>query len=273
MNKILLTLLCLLVAPVANAFTIPEKLTQGMLVYGTAEPHERIYYEDLRVPVHNGRYVFAIGRNVPDKINVTVKRGLFEKNDYLTFPVAQSKWEIDVINGVPQQKVEPNPAQEARIAKEQKLLDKCRAKRPLSKGFPLCFIKPVKEIRLSAPFGAQRVINGKKLRHHSGVDWAAPKGTPVKAAADGIVILAENDLFFTGGTVLIEHGSGVQTGYSHLSEVDVQNGDEIKQGDVIGKVGSTGRSTGPHLHFTLAWENIRVAPEWVCQESCPDGDK
>ena len=102
---------------------------------------------------------------------------------------------------------------------------------------------------------------------------AAPEGTPVKATADGVVILAENDLFYTGGTVLIEHGNGIQSGYSHLSRVDVKAGDEIKQGDILGLVGMTGRATGPHLHFTLAWENIRIAPEFIYCNSCPCRDK
>ena len=110
-------------------------------------------------------------------------------------------------------------------------------------------------------------------RPHSGVDLAAPEGTEVKATADGVVVLAQKDLFYTGGTIIIEHGSGVQSGYSHLSKVGVKNGDVVRQGDVIGQVGMTGRATGPHLHFTLSWENIRVAPEFEFCTSCPCGDK
>ena len=142
--------------------------------------------------------------------------------------------------------------------------------------FPMCFEWPLKKEnrkRISSPFGWQRVYNGTPLRHHSGLDIAAATGTPVYATADGYVILAHDDLFYTDGTVLIEHGSGVQTGYSHLSKVKVKTGDKVKQGDVVGLVGQTGRATGPHLHFTLAWENIRVAPEFEYCTTCPCGDK
>ena len=256
----------------ASAFTIPDNLTQGMLVYGTAEKGEKIYYEDLPVPVYDGKYVFALGRNARSEIQITVKRGWFD-SEKLYFKVTPRDWKKDVFDGVPPKTVKPSKENLERVAGEQKLLDSARAKRPVKEGFPTCFIKPVKETRISSPFGAQRVINGVPQRPHSGVDLAAPEGEPVKASADGVVILAHDDLFYTGGTVLIEHGNGVQTGYSHLSKVNVKTGDKVKQGDVVGLVGMTGRATGPHLHFTLAWENIRVAPEFEYCESCPCRDK
>ncbi|MBP5533972.1 MAG: M23 family metallopeptidase [Alphaproteobacteria bacterium] len=256
----------------AFAFTIPENLTQGMLVYGTADENEEIYYEDLPVPVYNGKYVFALGRNAPDEIQITIKRGWFDSEKKL-FKVAPREWQKDVFDGVPEKTMKPSEEDSKRIAEEQKLLDAARAKRPIKNGFPTCFIKPVEETRISSAFGSQRIINGVPQRPHSGVDMAAPEGTPVKASADGVVILAHDDLFYTGGTVLIEHGNGVQTGYSHLSKVDVKTGDIVKQGDVVGSVGMTGRANGPHLHFTLAWENIRVAPEFEYCTSCPCGDK
>lgn len=256
----------------AMAFTIPENLTQGMLVYGTADKDEKIYYEDLPVPVYDGKYVFALGRNAPEEIQMTIKRGWFD-TEKLLFKVTPRKWQKDVFDGVPSKTLTPSEEDLKRIAEEQKLLDSSRAKRPIEKGFPTCFIKPVEETRISSAFGSQRIINGVPQRPHSGVDMAAPEGTPVKASADGVVILAHDDLFYTGGTVLIEHGSGVQTGYSHLSKVNVKTGDTVKQGDIVGLVGMTGRATGPHLHFTLAWENIRVAPEFEYCTSCPCGDK
>ena len=257
----------------AFAFTIPDNLTQGMLVYGTAKEDEEIFYEDLPVQVYNGEYVFALGRNAPETIHITIKKGWFSRDEHLTFHVTPRKWDTDVIDGVPMRKVKPEKKDKARLAKEQELLDDARAQRPFKDGFPKCFIKPVQETRISTPFGWQRIINGVKQRHHSGVDMACPTGTPVKASADGVVVLAQDDLFYTGGTVLIEHGHGIITGYSHLSKVMAKVGDAMKQGDIVGLSGSTGRSTGPHLHFTLAWNNIRVAPELEYCESCPCRDK
>lgn len=265
-------LLLILFSFSANAFTIPENLTQGMLVYGTAEKDEKIYYEDLPVPIYDGKYVFALGRNAKPEIQITIKRGWFS-SERLYFKVSPREWQKDVFDGVPENTVKPSQEDLDRIAAEQKILDSARAKRPIKNGFPTCFIKPVEETRISSAFGSQRIINGVPQRPHSGVDMAAPEGTPVKASADGVVILAHDDLFYTGGTVLVEHGNGVQTGYSHLSKVNVKTGDKVKQGDIVGLVGMTGRATGPHLHFTLAWKNIRVAPEFEYCTTCPCGDK
>lgn len=257
----------------AMAFTIPEHLTQGMFVFGTADKGEDIYFEDLKVPVYNGKYVFALGRDTPAKINITVKRGWFSEAFRYTYDVTPREWQKDVFDGVPPQTITPSKKQRKRIAKEQKMLNEARARRPIEEGFPTCFLKPVQERRISSNYGSYRVINGVAQRPHSGVDLAAPEGTEVKATADGVVVLAQKDLFYTGGTIIIEHGSGVQSGYSHLSKVGVKNGDVVRQGDVIGQVGMTGRATGPHLHFTLSWENIRVAPEFEFCTSCPCGDK
>ncbi len=257
----------------ALAFTIPENLTQGMFVYGRVNDGEKIFYEDLPVPVVNGKYVFALGRNAPKKINITIDKGWWCKDEHLTFNVKPQEWKIDIFDGVPQHTVTPDSLQVKRIQKEQQILDTARAKRPVKNTLPMCFIAPTDATRISSPFGAQRIINGVKQRHHSGVDMAAPEGADVYATADGVVILAENDLFYSGGTILIEHGSGIQSGYSHLSKLNAMVGDKIKQGDIIGLIGSTGRATGPHLHFTLAWENIRIAPEMTFCNSCPCGDK
>ena len=242
-----------------------------MFVFGTAEPDEKILYEDIEVPVHDGKYVFALGRNAPNEIRVTVKRGWFEK-EILTFPVKKRGWKQDVFDGVPENTVKPSDEEKERIAKEQKILDSARKKIYYKADFPKDFYWPI-DGRISSPFGAERIINGVKQSSHSGVDIAAPMGADVKATADGLVILAQNDLFYTGGTILIAHGGGVVSGYSHLSEVMVKNGDNVLAGDIIGKVGATGRATGPHLHFTLSWKNIRVAPEFICKTCCPNRDE
>ena len=253
------------------AFTIPNDLQQGMFVFGTAEPDEVIFYEDIKVPVYDGKYVFALGRNASEEIQITIKKGWFKKQ-ILTFPVKKRDWKTDVFDGVPMRTVKPLKVDEKRIASEQKILDKARAQKYFKADFPTHFYWPL-EGRISSPFGAQRVINGVKQKHHSGVDIAVPTGTPIKATADGMVVLAENDLFYTGGTILIAHGGGIVSGYSHLSSLSVKNGDVVKAGDIIGLSGSTGRSTGPHLHFTLSWNDIRIAPEFICERCCPKGDE
>ena len=121
------------------------------------------------------------------------------------------------------------------------------------------FILPV-EGRISGNFGNQRIFNGIPKSPHSGTDIAAPAGTEVKAAGDGIVVLNGKDYFYTGNMVIIDHGQGLQTIYAHLQESKVKLGDKVKQGDVIGLVGSTGRATGPHLHWGASLNNVRFRP-------------
>lgn len=121
------------------------------------------------------------------------------------------------------------------------------------------FLKPLKKIKISTPFGAQRIINGKKQSIHWGVDFVAPEGTPVYASLSGKVVLAQ-ELFYTGKTVIIDHGKGLFTLYAHLSRISVKEGEMVKRGETIGNVGSTGRSTGPHLHFGVYLVGVRADP-------------
>jgi murein DD-endopeptidase MepM/ murein hydrolase activator NlpD len=118
--------------------------------------------------------------------------------------------------------------------------------------------KPV-EGRLSSPFGLRRFFNGEERNAHSGLDFAVPQGTKVKAPADGVVTIVA-DYFFNGKTVFIDHGQGFITMYCHLSAFDVQKGQTVKRGQVIGRVGATGRATGPHLHWNVSLNNARVDP-------------
>lgn len=251
----------------AWAFSVPEPVWQGTFVYGQAAPREKVYYRGVQAPMDtDGTFLVAIGRNETEAV-FTVKKGLFSKTQK-TIPVQKRQWKKDVVTGLPVEKITPPPELTQRLAKEQQLLDEARSARH-DIGLPRCFQWPLKGTRISAPFGAQRIYNGTPHRPHSGTDIAAPMGSPIKATADGIVILSEEDLFYTGQTVLIDHGSGVQSGYSHMSKRFVKLGDTVKAGDVIGEVGTTGRSTGPHLHFTLAWENIRIDPETILTDRCP----
>ena len=110
------------------------------------------------------------------------------------------------------------------------------------------FIQPTSGV-ISGVFGSQRILNGKAKSPHRGLDIAADEGTPIYACNDGIVIHAENDLYYTGGTIILDHGHGVKSIYAHMSEVKVNVNDKVTKDDVIGSVGSTGRSTGPHLHW------------------------
>jgi murein DD-endopeptidase MepM/ murein hydrolase activator NlpD len=154
--------------------------------------------------------------------------------------------------------VNPNPADLKRI--ERELDEQTRAYRQFSPRQPsnLLFDKPV-DGPLSSPFGLRRFFNGEERNPHSGLDFAVPAGTPIKSPAAGKVILTGN-YFFNGNTVFVDHGQGLISMFCHLSQIGVKVGDELDRGAVLGKVGSTGRATGPHLHWNVSLNDARVDP-------------
>jgi murein DD-endopeptidase MepM/ murein hydrolase activator NlpD len=148
-------------------------------------------------------------------------------------------------------------------------LDQIKAARAVaaateSSGWRQRFVWPVTG-RISGAFGAQRVYNGEKGSYHSGEDVAVPTGTPVRAPADGVVILAATGAPFTleGHLLMVAHGMGLDSAFLHLSHIDVKVGDVVRQGQVIGESGMTGRATGPHLHWALTWRGERIDPKLV----------
>jgi hypothetical protein len=153
--------------------------------------------------------------------------------------------------------VEPNPEQAAKAAEDQKKLRAIYATVTAEKLWTGPFRIPLDGVKTGGNFGKRRVLNGKSNSPHSGVDLASPTGMPVHAAQAGRVVLAEQ-LYYAGNAVVIDHGFGIYTLYGHFSEIDAKVGDEVKVGDVIGKVGATGRVTGPHLHWGLEVDRERV---------------
>lgn len=157
-----------------------------------------------------------------------------------------------------QRKVEPNPDDLARIEREQAITN--GIKRRFSKAVPLtAFTLPARG-RLSSRFGLRRIFNGQPRNPHAGLDVAAGAGTTVSAPADGMVANTGN-YFFNGNTVFIDHGQGLITAYMHLSHINVQAGQAVKKGEMLGAAGATGRATGPHLHWAVILNNTPVDPE------------
>jgi len=164
------------------------------------------------------------------------------------------------VQGVPEATVNPPPAIAARIEREQAEVARARRRDDARADFDVEFQWPLTG-RVSGVYGSQRIYNGTPKSAHSGLDVAAPKGEPVLAPAAGIVTFAEPDLYLTGGTVLLDHGHGLSSSFLHLSALEVAVGQRLQQGEPIGRVGATGRATGPHLHWGLNWFDLRLDPQ------------
>ena len=238
------------------ALELKGTFEQGSLIIGKTNPSNEIYVDQKKLKVSKeGYFVFGISRD--RKKNIIISIGEDNKASQVIKSVKSRKFKVQKIDGLPKRKVSPNDEDMKRIRKEGKLIAKAKNVNSDLSFFFKDFIRPVDGITTGV-FGSQRVLNGKPRRPHYGIDIAAAKGTKIKNSNSGNVLLAANNLFFTGGTIIIEHGHGLISIYSHLDKIFVKKGDFVKKGELIATVGSTGRSTGPHLDFRLYCKNIPV---------------
>lgn len=254
---VLSLLICLPAA--AAKISLDGDFVQGGLVIGRTDPGARITLDGRPVRVTgDGMFIFGFGR---DAGKTAVLQAIFPggKRQLRPLTVKKRKYRISRIDGLPPKMVTPSPRALVRIKAESKAIRAARAIFTPVAHFAGGFIWPAKG-RISGVYGSQRILNGKPRRPHLGLDIAAPTGTPVVAAAPGKITLADADMYFTGGTVIIDHGHGLSSVYSHLSAVDARPGQMVKQGQPIGKLGSTGRSTGPHLDWRINWFQERLDP-------------
>ena len=250
--------------PQEERVVFPASVPQGALVFGKVPPGSQVRYrERLLRATGYGTVAFGVGRDEtgPLKVDVTLPSGRMEP---VSIAVTPRDWPVEHVNGVPPKTVNPPPEIAARIQREQALVTAARERDDERTDFALPFQWPVQG-RISGRFGNARVYNGQPGAAHSGMDIAAPDGTPVRAPAGGVVTFASPDLYLTGGTVLLDHGHGVSSNFLHLSRIDVRVGDRIEPGQVIGAVGATGRATGPHLHWGMNWFDTRIDPLLVLE--------
>ena len=125
------------------------------------------------------------------------------------------------------------------------------------------FIYPIDNYIITGVYGSQRILNGKPRRPHYGIDFHAPEGTPVRSMMDGVVTLVENNMYFTGGTIIFDHGHGISTLYMHMKEIYVKKGQKVEKGEIVGTLGQSGRATGPHLDVGLNWFEVKLDPASV----------
>lgn len=244
----------------AAKLSLKGDFVQGGLVIGKTDPHARITLDGRSIQVtKDGMFIFGFGR---DAGKTAILQAVYSdgKRQVRPLTVKGRKYRISRINGLPPKMVTPSPGALLRIKAEGKAIRAARAIFTPQARFAGGFIWPAKG-RISGVYGSQRILNGKPRRPHLGIDIAAPKGRPVVATAAGKVTLANSDMYFTGGTVIIDHGHGLSSVYSHLSAIDARLGETVKQGQLIGKIGSTGRSTGPHLDWRINWFQERLDPQ------------
>ena len=243
----------------AHAFTLDGELVQGGMVIGQALPGSAVKLNDQMVRVDDkGRFVIGFGRDHKSSARLQVREP-GQKSQSRTLNIAARTYKTQRINGLPRKMVTPPDGVIKRIRRENAEIARVRALDTARSHFAQKWRWPSIG-RISGVFGSQRILNGKPRRPHYGIDIAAPKGADVVAPTDSVVRMAEKDLYFTGGTVMLDHGHGVTSVYSHLSALDVKPGQQVKAGQKIGEVGSTGRSTGPHLDWRVNWFRERLDP-------------
>jgi murein DD-endopeptidase MepM/ murein hydrolase activator NlpD len=262
--KGLLAALCALAgmgsAAMAGELILRGERMQGGLIVGEAPAGTMLHLDGKPLPVTpEGKFVFGFDRDrkEPALLEATFADGTAAREE---IAVAARDYDIQHVNGVARKYVSPPPETLARIRADAVKKRKARVEDSPLDYFAGDFIWPVTG-PISGVYGSQRFYNGEPRRPHYGLDIAAGEGAPVRAPQAGTVRLAEPDMYFEGGLIFIDHGHSLISVLMHLSSVDVKAGMDVKQGDVVGKVGATGRVTGPHLDWRMYWRDAHVDPQ------------
>ncbi len=235
---------------------------QGSFILGLTEPGATVQIDNKKIKVtKDGYFAFGIGRDRKNNVLIKVKKDekikIYEKKIY------KRKYKIQRIDGLAKKHVTPPPEVYERIKADNRKIVKAREINSNLNFFKDKFIYPLDDFIITGVYGSQRILNGKPRSPHYGIDFHAPEGTPVKAMLDGKVILVENNMYYTGATIIFDHGHGISTLYMHLKDINVKKGEKVKKGQIIGTLGKSGRATGPHLDVRLNWFGVKLDPASV----------
>lgn len=251
------------VVPVSDiTLELDGPMVQGGVVFGVTRPGAKLMQDDQAVPVSGeGNFVIGFDRLAPEESMLRVE---FPDGSVVerTLEIAQRSYAVEHIDGLPQEKVTPDPALKQRIEREQALVEEARTLVDERTDYVKGFEWPVTG-RISGVYGSQRILNGEPKWPHYGVDIARPEGTPVAAPADATVILAHPDMFYSGVTLILDHGQGFSSTFLHLQKTMVEQGQRVKRGEIVGLLGASGRATGPHLDWRMNLRGKRVDPAMV----------
>ncbi len=235
---------------------------QGSFILGKAKPNSKIQIDNKKIRISkDGFFAFGLDRDRKNDVLIQVVKD--DETTTIKKKVFKREYEIQRIDGLPPKQVTPPPEVYERIKKDNVLIGKARSINTEYDFFKNKFIYPIDKYIITGVYGSQRILNGKPRRPHYGIDFHAPEGTPVKAMMDGIITLAEEDMYFTGGTIIFDHGHGISTLFMHMKDINVKVGQKVKQGQLVGTLGQSGRATGPHLDIRLNWFDVKLDPATI----------
>jgi len=259
MRPLLSSALVILFCASSHALETTGEAVQGGLLFGQAEPGSSVVLDDQELAVSpDGWFVVGFGRDETGtrELRIVAPGG---EEILQRLVVKAREYEIERVDGLPPATVTPDPSAMDRIREEAHMVTSARQHRDDRAYYANGFQWPAKG-RVSGVYGSQRVLNGEPRRPHFGLDIAAPEGSPVYAPADGLITLTHPDMYFSGGTIILDHGHGLSSSFLHLSKILVEAGTFVKQGELIARIGATGRASGPHLDWRMNWLDRRVNP-------------
>ncbi|WP_457675399.1 M23 family metallopeptidase [Thiolapillus sp.] len=245
-----------------GAVQLDGEFVQGGLIFGKTEPGARVLHDGEKVPVSpEGDFLIGFTRDAPAESTLVISLPDGSKEER-RLKVTKREYNIQRIDGLPSRKVTPREEDLKRIRADRAAVKKARARVDDRLDFLHGFDWPVTG-RISGVYGSQRILNGKPKWPHYGVDIAGPVGTPVRAPADGIVTLAHPDMFYSGATLIMDHGHGLSSTFLHLDKILVKEGQRVKKGQIVAEMGASGRVTGPHLDWRMNLRGKRLDPQLI----------
>ena len=246
----------------SQKFELSGEIKQGGLIVGKTLPNNTVTLNGKVITVsRNGDYTFGFSRDDKQSYQLVITAVNGDRVTKTLIPSIR-EYNIQLIEGIKKSIMRPNPKSVARAQQDSKQVKAARKISSELGYFAQGFIAPIKGT-ITGVYGSQRVYNGVPKNPHFGLDYAGKTGDPVKAPASGTVLLWVPDMFYSGGTMIIDHGQGVSSTFLHLSNSYVKQGDQVKQGQVVAAVGKSGRATGPHLDWRINWFGVKIDPALV----------
>lgn len=251
------------------ALVLQGESIQGALIIGRTDPGTRVLLDGRPLRVSGeGAFLIGIGRDRTEALTLTMtdRQG---RTRTRALAIEPRNYPVQRVDGLPESRVTPPPEVSLRIQEEAARIRAVRNQDDPRTGFESGFQWPLLG-PVTGVYGSQRILNGKPRRPHFGVDVAAPVGTPVTAPADAVVTLVEPDMYFSGGTLVMDHGHGLSSTFIHLSRILVEAGESVRKGQVVAEVGATGRASGPHLDWRMNLFETRLDPALIVGPMPPE---